>query len=450
MKSIFARTYAILLLLMVVGFIVSLILFDNLLERSDGAVFEREALAEASMLEAEILKQPPSRWQDVADNYSPVFDTEVSIIDRAEVEASEYAAMVNADRDTIIAGVSFEEWWLLRPLPDGERYVLVEEHEVSLAEVPADDWIQLFAPLVTIAMIVAGALWFISRNIAKPINELSTVAQALGEGRLDARADPNTVAPMDALALRFNEMAGDIQSLVDDQGVIIGALPHELRTPIARVRFALDMTRHLDSLDDLRAQLEQVDDYLMSLETVVEDTLALSQVTIGETYPLSRILLWEIVEKLCQGRYADCEKDLEWSCAVEGQVVGSPELLTLVFSNLLENAIRHAKSRVIVSAAEECDGWIVVAVDDDGLGIPESERENVFRPFYRPDSSRSRATGGLGLGLAIVNMIARQMQGATTVTASTLGGARVEFRWPETPVVADLDVCAEAATAYER
>lgn len=98
-------------------------------------------------------------------------------------------------------------------------------------------------------------------------------------------------------------------------------------------------------------------------------------------------------------------------------------------TNLLRNALKYAKSRIVVSA-EVIGNSILVRIDDDGIGIPEAERQRVFSAFTRLDRSRDRATGGYGLGLAIVRLVLEQHGGSAVAEASPLGGARFSLRWP--------------------
>jgi|GEM_PF-5323641 signal transduction histidine kinase len=431
MNSLFARTYIVLILLMLVGFILTVFLTDNILEASDGQFFQRDATVEARLIETELLQQAPENWEDYVSAYVPVFETAVSLLDVDNVMASEFAPIVSLDSDTIVTGESFASWWLLHPLPDKNRFLLIEEEE---GPITLEDWLSLLVPLLFLTTIVGCALWYIARYLAKPINALSSVAQALGQGQLDARADEKVLQPIHSLARNLNNMAGDLQRLINDQQVIIGALPHELRTPISRARFALDMTRSIDTVKALRPQLEKVDEYVSGLESVVEDSLTLSRLQLpqlSDAHDNVRFELDAMVANLCEQRLSATHKTLSWDCLVHGPVYGDESLVRMAIGNLANNAFKYAHSEVQITCRRLPDNAIEVIVDDDGIGIPESQREAVFTPFYRIDSSRSRATGGVGLGLAIVAMIARRMHGTVTASTNEQGGAQMKFCWPQ-------------------
>ncbi|MCH1994655.1 ATP-binding protein, partial [Achromobacter xylosoxidans] len=114
-----------------------------------------------------------------------------------------------------------------------------------------------------------------------------------------------------------------------------------------------------------------------------------------------------------------------------------PRNMTRALSNLVQNAVRYARERVEVALLPTCDGGFELIVDDDGPGIPPTDRERVFEPFIRLDESRDRGTGGAGLGLAIVQRVAASHGGSIRVCDSPLGGARFVLRWPDTAGAGD-------------
>jgi len=431
MNSLFARTYIVLILLMLIGFIITIFLTDNILETSDGKYFQRDATVEARLLETELLQQAPETWGDYVTVYVPVFETAVSLLGVDEVMSREFAPIVSRDSDTIVTGQSFKSWWLLHPLPDGNRFLLIEENE---GPITLEDWLSILIPLAILTLMVGGALWYIARYLAKPIKALSSVAQALGKEQLDARADENVLQPIRGLAQNLNSMAEDLQRLIHDQQVIIGALPHELRTPVSRTRFALDMTRSAQTLEALHSQLEKVDDYVMGLEAVVEDTLTLSRLQLTQLTNAQKKTSFDLdktVNELCEQRLSESGKSIVWSSTIHGSVMGDESLVRIAIGNLIDNAIKYGQSKVDIRYHQTPDNSIEVIVDDDGKGIPVSQQKAIFTPFYRIDSSRSRATGGVGLGLAIVAMVARRMGGTVTASTNAQGGARLQFCWPQ-------------------
>jgi two-component system sensor histidine kinase RstB len=124
---------------------------------------------------------------------------------------------------------------------------------------------------------LAFALFILIRKLTKPIHHLTTVADRLGQGDLSARADSNLSPPMDTLAKGFNSMAEQLDETLKEQQILIGAIPHELRSPLARVRFALDVTRNHNSVDALRKDIENIDGYVDEMQNTVDEILELNR-----------------------------------------------------------------------------------------------------------------------------------------------------------------------------
>ena len=432
LMTVFTRTYFALAILVPVMFLLSLNVADNLFEEDDRRVFSRDAIAEARLLENELLQRDRSQWSDWVQAYEPRFDTRVSLLTSGEV--AEREALVQAlggDTNTLMTPTaSIGDWWLLHRIDGGRHYLWVVEDEGPVFNISFEDALVILIPLLMILLLVAGAIGYIARKIARPVNELSNVAAALGDAQFAMRARYYRQEPFRSLALQFNRMADRVQALVCEQQVIIGAIPHELRTPVSRIRFALDMTRSMESIEMLHRQIESIDDYAADLESIIEDTLVLSRIQIktpdNQSFRI-KALLQTLVEKYVRSS----DKKITWACDIDTAVQGDPEMIRLVVGNLLDNAVYYSKSRLQLTVLPVSDDKLGITVDDDGPGIPKDKREAVFAPFYRLDISRSRNTGGIGLGLALVVLIAQRLNGTVKVGESPLGGARFVFCWPK-------------------
>jgi signal transduction histidine kinase len=428
--TVFTRTYIVLIVLLPISFLLSLNIADNLFEGVDRQEFIRDALAEARLLEYELMEYPQTDWQAHVRAYEPSFETRVSLLTTDELLAHKpLAQAVTNERDTpMTPAASIGHWWLLHRINDGKGYIWVEEDEGPLADIPLEEWAVILLPLLIVLLLVAAAIGYIARRIARPINELTTVTHALSEAQFDVRAKSYVEEPFRSLARQFNHMAEKIQMLVQEQQVVIGAIPHELRTPISRIRFALDMARTKKDIKSLHQQIELIDVYASDLESVVEDTLLLSRTQAKElsSYPF---LLAPLLERLIE-KYDQNDKQLSWTCEVTDSILGDAEIIKLAVGNLLKNSLRYAHSHIRIGILIVPDNQILIILDDDGPGIPMDQRKAIFTPFYRLDSSRSRDTGGVGLGLALVALIAQRLNGKVDVDDSPLGGARFIFSWP--------------------
>ncbi len=289
------------------------------------------------------------------------------------------------------------------------------------------------AAYLSILLLVGACLYAWVRLLWRDLEALRRHADRIGSGDLQARAQVSPRSQIRVIVDHSNRMAARVAELVQRQRELTHAISHELRTPIARMAFGLDLMQDSDD-PARRARLAQglLGD-LAELNRLVSELLAYERLEHpGEGEPMQRI---EANDWL-QACLADARRDAERAGLVLRvlpsalpRVDAEPRLLQLALSNLVGNALRHARSQVEVSLVG-VGGRACLRVDDDGPGIAEADREKVVRPFTRLDDSRSRDTGGFGLGLAIVGRIAARHQGELRIGRATLGGARLEMHWP--------------------
>ena len=267
--------------------------------------------------------------------------------------------------------------------------------------------------------VTAGGLtiWAVRRLIA-PVRTLAEAAEALGR---DVNAPPLPEGgPLEVAqaASAFNRMAERIRRFVADRTFLVTAIGHDLRTPITRLKLRCEF---IDD-DELRARfLADVDE----LEAMVSATLAFGRDT-ARAEPARPVdlgaLLRTVVDDAADAR-PDAAERIALKGADERQVTmqGRPIALKRSFANLVGNALAYAGSVVVVLQAP-VDGEVTVLVEDDGPGIPPDAFERVFEPFQRLETSRSRETGGTGLGLPIARNIVRAHGGEITLSNRAAGG----------------------------
>ncbi|MFT2721716.1 sensor histidine kinase [Deinococcus sp. A31D244] len=288
---------------------------------------------------------------------------------------------------------------------------------------------------VGVLAVTASALlaWLLARRIAQPVSAVSRAASRLAGGDLSARAPMQTgEREMAALAQSFNEMAENLQLLEQERQQAVADIAHELRTPIAV------MQARLDALEDGVYPLNTEQITLLSTQTQLLTRLVgdLRTITLAEggklaldPRPLDLGTLGRDVVGDLQDRAAARGVLLSVQAA-ETLIHGDPVRVRQITTNLVDNALRHARSRVSVQI-EAVQGQALLHVEDDGPGVPEDSREAVFTRFTRLDGSRARDTGGSGLGLAIVRALAAAHGGAAHLSGSaSLGGARFTVTIP--------------------
>lgn len=280
----------------------------------------------------------------------------------------------------------------------------------------------LFTPLI--ASLVA-------LRLSRQLHKVERASEAIGSGVLSARVD-NTDGPTHELAASFNAMAANVERLVKERDELVQAVSHELGSPLSRLRFQLELLEGDLGDADRRTRLDAMAREIDELNELVEELLGWVQAdrTTLRRRPFDPVKpLMDLVD-LCQLHAPEgSEMTVDTELPTNATIDADPKLFQRAIENLLRNAMRYGTSKALVSM-EEGEAYVKVMVDDDGAGIPIEERERVLEPFVRIEADRDRETGGVGLGLAIVNRIVRSHGGAIGVEAAPLGGARIVTTWP--------------------
>ncbi|MBD3726257.1 MAG: HAMP domain-containing protein [Moraxella osloensis] len=321
----------------------------------------------------------------------------------------------------------------------------IQDTVVDLGPIPLFNWF----PLNLIISITLISMFLISLGVYALIFPLERKLQLIQsgitkvrEGKLNTKVKVVGEDEIAHLAATFNSMTEHIRRLIESQRELTRAVSHELRTPVARIRFAVDMLADTDDYEDRMSQRDYIDQDIESLNSLIDEILTYAKLEEG-----SPKMDWEDVDL----------QELVSQIARETNALGKPitvkvgkvqedafaqadrRYLHRVLQNLAGNATRYAESTIIISAGLE-KNEAFISVEDDGQGIPEKDREKVFIPFARLDDSRTRASGGYGLGLSIVSRIAFWFNGRMSVDESpTLGGARFIMKWPKSQLASSIE-----------
>ncbi len=287
----------------------------------------------------------------------------------------------------------------------------------------------LWIVIPVLVLLIGTAAWFTTGRALQPVEAITSRVDDIGAATLYERVPvPRSGDEVAHLARTMNAMLDRLEDASDRQRHFVSDASHELRSPVAAIRTEMEVAlRDPDDTDwpEVATSVLAEDE---RLEQIVADLLALARfdehpdaVDVDEV-DVDEVVLAEVA------RTRDAVVDASGVSA--GRVVGRRADLASMARHLLDNAARHADStvRVTVSSA---DGWVLLAVDDDGPGIADAERERVFDRFTRLEEARSRDAGGAGLGLAVVRRVAERHGGRAQVTDSDLGGARLEVWLPE-------------------
>lgn len=255
-------------------------------------------------------------------------------------------------------------------------------------------------PLATFAVVALGTFLslltalFLVRRITVPLARASQAASQVGAGELPEPLPETGPAELADLARRFNTMAAEVRNLLDNRTTLLGGISHDLRTPMTRLQLNLEMLRD----DPAPARIDRAVSDLADMNKLITGYLELARTTQGEAK--ARIDLADLLKEVA------AETGVAWPGAATCEVEAGRLAVRQIVANLIQNAQRYGGGTP-VELVLECERTLArVSVRDAGAGIPEDQLEKVFRPFYRLETSRSQATGGTGLGLALVRQLA--------------------------------------------
>ena len=293
---------------------------------------------------------------------------------------------------------------------------------------PADSVaLDILPTIFYLSIFVVAGLWL--RPILRDINVISAGANRFAADYRDPPATADKTTELRSLALNLDDMAARLSGVLRSQKELIAALSHEMRTPLARIRFAIAVADEKaddalkEKLSAMNHDVQEIDDLVASMLNYAR----LDHPDIEMRWQDVPVDAW--IKQIA--RKAPETIRIETSAGDRDRKVRfDPTLMELALSNLLVNAAKYGNSEVHCALSSEEDQNILY-VEDDGPGIADADRENVFKAFSRIDDSRNRETGGYGLGLAVVSRVAELHGGHAAVDASpTLGGARFSISWP--------------------
>lgn len=308
--------------------------------------------------------------------------------------------------------------------PDG-HYALIVDAQMSFTP-----WIiLLFQGLILLT--VAVLCWPLAFHIGSPLRSLAKVVERFGQGELTTRAQLTRKDEIGNLARSFDRMADRIETLLTAERRLLQDVSHELRSPLARLSFATELVATEPDRDKAIGRIrKEVSRLSLLVGSLLEMTRAEGD---PATAQRKQFLLDEIVRDLvedCTVEAAARSCRIAFTCGQSVKLTGDPELIRRAAENVLRNAIRYSPESATVDVDVAADnGFAQLRIADKGPGVPDSDLTRIFEPFYRVDDSRTAATGGVGLGLAIATRAVRLHNGS--IEASNLDpGFRVTIRIP--------------------
>ncbi|QKJ87226.1 two-component system sensor histidine kinase RstB [Paramixta manurensis] len=422
MRKLFVQFYLLLFVCFLVMTMLVGLVYKFTAERAGRQSMDDLMKSSLYLMRSELREIPPRDWNKTIDNLdlNLSFKLHIEPIGKYKLEPG---SMRRLRAGEIVA--LDDEYTFLQHIPRSHYVLAVGPipylfylHEMRILDI---------ALLAFIGMSLALPVFIWMRPHWKDMLKLETAAQRLGQGHLDERIHFDNTSSLIRLGVAFNQMADNINTLVASKKQLIDGIAHELRTPLVRLRYRLEMSDNLSE-----AESGALNRDIGQLEALIEELLTyarLDRPRVDLNLQRVDLAVW-LQERVEDMRDINPQHEIALDMPQRENIgMSDNRLMERVLDNLVNNALRYANQRLRVGLW--FDGNIAcLQVEDDGPGIPLNERERVFEPFVRLDPSRDRATGGCGLGLAIVHSIAQALGGYVMIDSSPLGGASVRFCWP--------------------
>ncbi|MEE8454163.1 MAG: ATP-binding protein [Limibaculum sp.] len=276
--------------------------------------------------------------------------------------------------------------------------------------------LSLLVMLLTVGIVSA----LVVHHLTKPLGIFARAAERLGT---DVKAPPmperGPAEVRDAIRA-FNEMQRRIRRFVEDRTQMLAAISHDLGTPITRLRLRAEFVEDAEQQQKMLADLDDMEKMVFSALSFARDEAA--------SEPHAMVDLRSLLQRVCD-EMADAGHDVTLGIGDQAVRYGCrPAALRRALTNLIDNAVKYGgQARV---SLQDDENAVLIRIDDDGPGIPEELQEEAFRPFRRLEASRSRETGGTGLGLSVARTIVRAHGGDISLINRGEGGLRIEIRLP--------------------
>jgi two-component system sensor histidine kinase CpxA len=282
-------------------------------------------------------------------------------------------------------------------------------------------------------LIMAGVIILVSilfwlpfvRSITKSIRQMTNATEQIAEEQFDVRVNEKRTDELGRLGSAVNHLAARLSKFVTGQKRFLGDVSHELNSPLARMQFALSILE--DRVDgNNRVYVEDVKEEVQLMSKLVSELLAYSKAGMKTSQvSLENVRLHSLAQSVIE-RESKNEAEIHLEIDEDLEVSAQPELLSRAVANLVRNAVRYAGAAGPITVSAEKNGkYVSLSVCDRGAGVPESELEKLFDPFYRLETDRARNTGGTGLGLAIVKACVESCEGKVSAKNRTPNGLEV-------------------------
>ena len=402
-KTLLARSFLLMVILIVLSFAASVAIFRHVEQEPRGRQMAQLVVSVVNLTRAAVLSAAPE-WRNAL--LSELAESEGLLVQMAEpnevLEAlpdrpPELRMMAEKVRASLGGNTRFaaqrngvEALWVSFFIGAEEFWVALPRERV---EHPVSQVLLVWGGVV-LALALLGA-YFIARQVARPLKRLAQAAQQLGQGATPQPLPERGAQEIVAVSRAFNQMSADLAADERERALVLAGISHDLRTPLARVRLAAELSADESLRDGLVADVEQMDAVIRQF---------LDYARLDENEAAVSTDLQALVQETAQP-FAAQARSLTLDLPPLPPLAVRPLLLKRALANLLDNAVKYGGGEITLQLRQD-GNRVILAVADRGAGIPAAQREAAKRPFVRLESARSDTTGS-GLGLAIVERAAR-------------------------------------------
>jgi two-component system OmpR family sensor kinase len=392
-----------------------------------GAQPDAAHIATLTLLEQRLRQVPTAERDALSEQLSEELNATVEILPSDEVAGAAVLQRLK-NGDAVPLRTSTENWLLKRW---DEQHVLTLRYPAQHIGRDGLEWALALLFYAAIALVVMAWLWPLTRDL----RALEQTTSTFGNRNWLFRADIPPRSQIFPLAETFRKMAARIDDLIGSHKDMSNAVAHEIKTPLSRMQFEIEMAQQSTDIDAVKQRLHNIKQDIADINALVAATM---EYAILERADMAPNIAAHDFTKLLPAVVTYVQEIAPHAATIsvsvndgETRVMCDAHLLETVIKNLLFNATRFAKERIQVSFSSDNDRY-TLTVDDDGPGIPVAERQRVFASFVQlekgagPDKRKS----GFGLGLAIVKRAIEWHQGKVSIETSRLGGARFAVTWP--------------------
>lgn len=428
LKSLYVGMFAAIVSTLALSFVVFHLIADRMQKETIDPTFERADELQLESARNVYESEGPDALREYLKTLDRIFHGSHFLLDVHGVDVithQDRSGLLPAPPANKSRSRSQGEWHITHRSEDGLYWFV--------AESPQDrPRLLTFLPYYFLVIgVIALLCWLAAIIIVSPIRRMAAIISRFGQGDLTARVLTKREDEIGQLGRSFNQMAERLERLIVSERRLLSDISHELRSPLARLKFAVKLARTSPDSNSALDRIERDIDRMTSLVadvvdiTIVEGDPALQG---AEPVRVAEILDEMIQDCAVEAGIRDCHLQVEGR--ISGQVLGNPELLRRAVENVVRNAIRYApeKSTITISL-DESGHEAVIAVRDYGPGVPDEDVTRIFDPFFRVEEARSSNGGGSGLGLSIAKR-AVQLHHGTITARNAFPGLRVEIRVP--------------------